>query len=590
MIADLASTIVNPNTTYCSTIHAPLASVPPTVNAPYSATTDSHHQPRTGPLCQALLELERFVLMLPPSLSPKQPQRSSILPSQTAAVGREILPFYPGSTLASISQAPQTFDVSQTVTSYFPTIPAPDRSYFPPSAPAVCSPLPPATPPAFLRRPSSAGHTFGPGRPALSISTGALYSTAVVQHPGGSHDQAGPRSAKGATVEAGVGPAQTSPISPVSATSTRSRLDQPEFQAYAASRIAQAAAAASAAKEAAVAKLHAKHTAWARTAHSQILSVATPINSAAPLRGSSRGEHTDSLAHKHQRSASAGSAFYAQEQQSEFPSAPPTTEASSRRATDAGVVGSSSAAVPSAKAPGGQQSNAFARFYSSSPGSYIDYSSINITGLTPSTTPSLHRPSKRPSQGTSTASSSSSQLLTPTSNNRNSSSRLSSASNPLQSQPEPVVTFTYDSRASISPTIFQRGNSIWTADLQQSASAATPRSRARQLSTSAGNSSQASPFAIPADEKVSFTGGPVPKMSSFDTNYAGAAGGLSTSPTNSQSAGTSKGPKKKMSVNKDGTPREGKRKKVSKACLACQKSHLTCDEREYFFAHRQVRL
>ena len=515
--------------------------------------------------------------MLPPSVSPKQPQRSSILTSQTAAVGRDIVPSYPGSTLASISQAPQTFDVSQTVTSYFP-----------PSAPAVCSPLPPATPPAFPRRPSSAGHSTGKGRPALSVSTSALYSTAVVQPLGGSHDQAG----AGLAEETEVGPekgGQTSSISPVSATPHRSRLEQPEFRAYAASRIAQAAAAATAAKEAAVAKLHAKHTAWARTAHSQILSVASPITSAAPLRGSSRGQHTDSLAHKHQRSASAGSAFYAQEQQSEFPSAPEPTDASSRRASDAGVIRSSAAAVASAKAPGGQQSNAFARFYSTSPGSYIDYSSINITGLTPSTTPSLHRPSKRPSQGTSTASSSSSQLLTPTSNNRNSSSRLSSSSNPLQSQPEPIVTFTYDSRAGISPTIFQRGNSIWTADLQQSASAATPRSPARHLSTSAGNSSQASPFAIPADETVSFTGGPVPKMSGFETSHAGAAGGLSISPSNSQSAGTSKGPKKKLSVNKDGTPREGKRKKVSKACLACQKSHLTCDEREYFFKHRQAR-
>jgi hypothetical protein len=32
---------------------------------------------------------------------------------------------------------------------------------------------------------------------------------------------------------------------------------------------------------------------------------------------------------------------------------------------------------------------------------------------------------------------------------------------------------------------------------------------------------------------------------------------------------------------------EGKRKKVAKACLVCQKSHLTCDESESFTVHRK---
>ena len=70
-------------------------------------------------------------------------------------------------------------------------------------------------------------------------------------------------------------------------------------------------------------------------------------------------------------------------------------------------------------------------------------------------------------------------------------------------------------------------------------------------------------------------------MADYGAGIAGPSSAISLSPTSVTKDSAGGGKEKKKKTSKDVREREGKRKKVSKACLACQKSHLTCDEREF---------
>lgn len=72
-----------------------------------------------------------------------------------------------------------------------------------------------------------------------------------------------------------------------------------------------------------------------------------------------------------------------------------------------------------------------------------------------------------------------------------------------------------------------------------------------------------------------------PVSMSPNTNTAGRAGPSGSAGAVKQEAGSAASvpppPQAKARRKKDA---DGKRRKVAKACLVCQKSHLTCDERE----------